>query len=157
MDCRHPMERGHERRETDHGGNPYAVHVMRTARQNQNFRATLWTGGHLQMTIMHIPPCGEVGLEMHPETDQFIRVEEGQAHVCMGKCKEKLDIQCHLGVGEAVFVPCGTWHNVCNAEACALKLSTIYAPPHHPKGTIHRTKADAEKAGKCEKKEKARI
>ena len=97
MDCRHPMERGHERRETDHGGNPYAVHVMRTARQNQNFRATLWTGGHLQMTIMHIPPCGEVGLEMHPETDQFIRVEEGQAHVCMGKCKEKLDIQCHLG------------------------------------------------------------
>lgn len=154
MERRHSMEQGRDRRETDRGGNPFVVHMMRMARQNQNFRTALWTGCHLQMTLMHIPPCGEIGLEVHPETDQFIRVEEGQALVCMGKCKEKLDIQCRLGVGEAVFIPCGMWHNICNTENCALKLSSIYAPPHHPKGTVHCTREDAERAEKAEKKEK---
>ena len=97
----------------------------------------------MQMTLMSIPPCGEIGAEMHPDTDQFIRVENGQALVRVGACREKPDFQCCLGAGDALFVPCGTWHNVLNAGNCPLKLSSIYAPPQHPRGTIHRTKADA--------------
>lgn len=127
----------------DHGPAPFAANVMGAARQNQNFRTAFWTGSHLQMTLMSIPACGEIGLEMHPDTEQFIRVENGRALVCMGECKEKLDAQYCLHTGDGIFVPAGAWHNICNTGDCPLKLSSIYAPPHHPKGTIHCTKADA--------------
>lgn len=130
--------------ETDHGPRPFIANIMRTASQNRNFRTAFWTGCHLQMTLMSIPPCGEIGVEMHPDTDQFIRVEKGQAFVRMGGCRENLDFQCCLSPGDAIFVPSGTWHNVFNTGNCQLKLSSIYAPPQHPRGTIHRTKADAE-------------
>lgn len=96
------------------------------------------------MTLMCIPACGDIGVEMHPDTDQFIRVEGGEALVRIGSCRENLDICHHLGAGDGVFVPCGTWHNVLNTGNCPLMLSSIYAPPQHPKGTVHRTKADAE-------------
>ena len=129
--------------QTDHGPKPFVSNMMQAARQNENFRTAFWTGSHLQMTLMSIPSCGEIGVEMHPDTDQFIRVEDGQALVCMGDCKENLNFQCRIHKGEAVFIPSGTWHNVCNTESCPLKLSSIYAPPQQPKGTIHRTKADA--------------
>ena len=92
---------------------------------------------------MSIPTCGEIGVEIHPDTDQFIRVEGGQALVRMGACREKLNFQRSLSMGDAIFVPAGTWHNILNNGNCPLKLSSIYAPPHHPKGTVHRTKADA--------------
>ena len=143
MEFHHPVGCGRDRCETDHGHKPFVAHVVRAVRQNQNFRTAFWTGDHLQMTLMSIPPCGEIGAEMHPDTDQFIRVENGQALVHVGACREKLDFQCRLGAGDALFVPCGTWHNVVNAGNCPLKLSSVYAPPQHPKGTIHRTKADA--------------
>ena len=128
---------------TDHGHAPSASNVMCAAQQNQNFRTAFWTGCYLQMTLMNIPTCCEIGLEMHSDTDQFIRVESGQALVCIGTCKEKLDFQCCLHTGDGIFVPAGAWHNVRNTGNCPLKLSSIYAPPHHPKGTVHRTKADA--------------
>lgn len=127
----------------DHGPEPFAANIMGAARQNQNFRTAFWTGDCLQMTLMSIPVGCDIGLELHPETDQFIRVEHGRAFVCMGACKEKLDFQCRLNTGDGVFVPAGAWHNICNTGDCPLKLSSIYAPPHHPKGTVHRTKADA--------------
>ena len=129
--------------ETDHGPKPFVANIMCMARQNQNFRAAFWTGCHLQMTLMCIPPCGEIGVEMHPDTDQLIRVEDGKAIVCMGTCKEMLDTQCHLNTGDAVFVPGGTWHNIVNCGKCPLKLSSVYAPPQHPRGTIHHTKEEA--------------
>ena len=129
--------------ETDHGPKPFIANIIRAAQRNQNFRTALWTGCRLQMTLMSIPPHGEIGVEMHPDTDQFIRIEEGQALVRMGDCREKLDFQCRIRQGDAIFVPSGTWHNVFNAGSCPLKLSSFYAPPQHPKGTIHRTKADA--------------
>ena len=141
MEFHHPTECGCE---TDHGPKPYAANIMHTARQNHNFRTAFWSGCHLQMTLMCIPVCGDIGVEMHSDTDQFIRVEEGQAIVRMGTCKDKLDFHCRLGVGDAVFVPSGTWHNVSNTGNCPLKLSSLYAPPKHPRGTIHHTKADAE-------------
>lgn len=141
MGFHHPTECGCE---TDHGPKPYAANIMHTARQNHNFRTAFWSGCHLQMTLMCIPVCGDIGVEMHSDTDQFIRVEEGQAIVRMGTCKDKLDFHYRLGVGDAVFVPSGTWHNVSNTGNCPLKLSSLYAPPKHPRGTIHHTKADAE-------------
>ena len=95
------------------------------------------------MTLMCIPACGEIGVEVHPDTDQLIRVEAGQALFRTGDCREKLDFQRRLCAGDAVFVPSGTWHNIFNVGNCPLKLSSIYAPPQHPRGTIHRTKADA--------------
>lgn len=145
MEFHHPMGCGCDVCETDHGPKPFVTNIMRVARQNQNFRTAFWTGSHLQMTLMSILPCGEIGVEMHPDTDQFIRVEEGQALVRMGGCREKLDFQCCLSAGDAIFVPSGTWHNVFNTGNCPLKLSSFYAPPQHPKGTVHRTKADAAK------------
>lgn len=129
---------------TDHGPKPFVTNITREARQNQNFRTALWTGRHLQMTLMCIPVSCDIGVENHPETDQLIRVEEGQALVRMGNGKERLDVQHRLRTGDAVFVPCGTWHNVMNTGSCPLKLSSIYAPPNHPRGTVHPTKADAE-------------
>lgn len=128
---------------TDHGPAPFAGNIMWAARQNPNFRTAFWTGCHLQMTLMSIPPHCEIGLEMHSDTDQLIRVESGRALVRIGECKQNLDHSCCLNTGGAVFVPAGTWHNILNPENCPLKLSSIYAPPHHPSGTVHRTKADA--------------
>lgn len=129
----------------DHGGNPYIANIEQITVQNQNFRTAIWTGDDLQMTLMCIPSCGEIGLEIHEDTDQYIRVEQGKAVVKLGKCKERLDMQRDMCKGEAVFIPAGTWHNIINAGRCSLKLSSIYAPPHHRKGTIHHTKEDAER------------
>lgn len=140
----HPSKRnGCDGFVTDHGPAPFTADITCAAQKNQNFRTAFWTGNRLQMTLMSIPTCGEIGLEMHPDTDQFIRVESGRALVRMGSCKEKLDSQLCLKAGDGIFVPAGTWHNISNIGDCPLKLSSIYAPPQHPKGTIHRTKADA--------------
>lgn len=128
----------------DKGPNPYAVSMGVMAVQNQNFRTATWTGCHLQMTLMSIPPCGEIGLENHEDTDQMLRVEQGNAVVIMGKCMEQMDFQQNLCRGDVVFVPAGTWHNVINIGRNSLKLSSVYAPPKHARGTIHRTKAEAE-------------
>ena len=132
-------------RKTDHGPNPFVANIPFVARQNPNYRTAFWTGSQLQMTLMTIPVCGDIGLERHSDTDQIIRVEEGYALIKMGNCREDLSFQCRLGTGDAAFVPCGTWHNVCNIGNYPLKLSSVYAPPQHSKGTVHCTKADAEK------------
>lgn len=127
----------------DHGGSPYVLNVEQMAMRNQNFRTAVWTGNYLQMTLMCIPPGGEIGIEMHHDTDQFIRIERGNAVVKMGRCKEEMASCRRVCIGDAIFVPAGTWHNIINSGSCLLKVSSIYAPPHHPKGTVHVTKEDA--------------
>lgn len=128
--------------QTDHGPNPYVANIEREAGENQNFRTAFWTGGYLQMTLMSIPTCGEIGVEIHEDTDQFIRVEQGKAVVKLGRCEQQLTFQQNMYEGDAIFVPAGTWHNIVNVGMKPLKVSSIYAPPHHPKGTIQRTKTD---------------
>ena len=130
----------------DYGPNPYVINVKNAAMKNTNFRTALWTGCHMQMTLMSIPVCSDIGLEVHEDTDQVIRVEEGMGCVKMGYNRNCLGYEQRLQVGDVVFVPVGTWHNIINTGNCPLKLSTIYAPPHHPAGTVHRTKEDAQRA-----------
>lgn len=134
----------HSMEQMDYGAQPYVVNMERAVIQNQNFRTTIWTGCHLQATLMCIPPCGEIGLEIHPETDQFIRIESGNGFVKMGECKNNLTFQQNLCHGDVVFIPAGHWHNIMNCRRIPLKLSVLYAPPNHPKGTVHHTKTEAE-------------
>ncbi len=85
----------------------------------------------------------DIGLEVHPTTDQFIRIEDGQGLVQMGPSRDRLDYQTMAYDGYAIMVPAGTWHNVTNTGNRPLKVYVIYAPPQHPFGTVHPTKAIA--------------
>ena len=131
---------------TDKGNKPYVANIEQMGVRNTNFRTAIWTGEHLQMTLMSIAPCGEIGSEIHQNTDQMIRVEQGKAIVKMGRRKNQFDFEQVVCEGDVIFIPANTWHNVVNNETKPLKLSSIYAPPNHPKGTVHRTKEDAERA-----------
>jgi len=130
----------------DYGPEPFVVNIEKATLQNTNFRTALWTGNHLQLTLMSIPVGGEIGLEMHPDVDQFLRLEAGYGLVKMGKTPEKLNYQTNVTDGYAILIPAGTYHNLINVGNNAIKLYSIYAPPQHAPGTVHKTKeiADAE-------------
>lgn len=128
----------------DHGPCPYVANIEQITAENTNFRTAVWTGCNLQMTRMCIPPCGEIGLEIHEDTDQFIQVVRGRAVVKMGNCKNQLDFRKIMCRGDGVFIPAGTWHNIINTGGGPLKIFSIYAPPRHPRGTVQKTKMDAE-------------
>jgi mannose-6-phosphate isomerase-like protein (cupin superfamily) len=113
---------------------------------NATFRTVLFTGKSLQLTVMSIKPGEEIGLEVHDDVDQFIRIEKGRGRVVMGKSKDALDEIRELEDDWAVIIPAGTWHNVVNAGDDELKLYSIYAPAEHPAGTVHQTKAEADAA-----------
>ena len=109
---------------------------------NNYFRQVLYTGKYAQLVVMCLQPGEEIGNEVHETVDQFFRIEEGEATFVF-EGKEKHTVK----NGEAVIVPAGTFHNVLNASKQAkLKLYTIYSPPNHPDKTVHKTKAEAEKA-----------
>lgn len=129
----------------DRGPAPYVINIKEAAEKNCYFRAAIWTGCHLQTTLMSIGVGDDIGVELHADTDQYIRVEAGQGAIMMGRSRERLDMRHCLSENSAVFVPAGTWHNVVNTGTCPLKLSSVYAPPHHPRGTVHATKQDADK------------
>jgi len=134
-------------RVTDFGPNPFVVDINKATLHNDTYRTALWTGNHLQLTLMSIPVGEDIGLEVHPDTDQFLRIEEGQGLVQMGSSKEYLYFHQPAYEDSAIFVPAGMWHNVTNTGNKPLKLYSIYAPPHHPHGTVHQTKAVAEAEG----------
>ena len=127
----------------DYGPKPFVVNINEASKQNKTYRTALWTGKHLQVTLMSIKVGDDIGLEIHPSTDQFLRIEQGQGMVQMGKSKNNLNFKRNLTDDSAIMVPAGTWHNVINTGNMPLKLYSIYAPPHHPFGTVHVTKADA--------------
>ena len=127
----------------DFGPNPFVININEATKLNNTFRTALWTGDHLQLTLMSLNPGEDVGLEIHPNVDQFLRIEQGQGIVQMGKSKDNLNLQWQAFDDSAIFVPAGTWHNLTNTGNMPLKLYSIYAPPNHPFGTVHKTKADA--------------
>lgn len=130
----------------DFGPKPFAVNIDRITKQNNNYRRALWTGEHLQLTLMSINPGEDIGLEMHPDLDQFIRIEEGQGLVKMGDTQENLNFKANVGKDYAFIIPAGTWHNLINTGRRPIKLYSIYAPPQHPHGTVQETRAIAEAA-----------
>ena len=129
---------------TDHGPDPYLVNIEQATEQNYYYRRALWTGEYLQLTVMSIEPEDDIGLELHTDHDQFIRIEKGQGLVMMGNCRNNLNYRERVYEDYVVFIPAGKWHNLINIGCIPLKLYSIYAPPEHPHGTVHRTKEDAE-------------
>lgn len=124
----------------------WSGNIERATLDNTTFRTTVFTGDRLQLTVMHLQPGEEIGLEAHGDTDQFIRVEEGSARVTMGASKDAVDETRELQDDWAVIIKAGTWHNVINTGDGPLKLYSIYTPPEHPDGTVHATKAEADAA-----------
>lgn len=140
------LQSSHERNSIelkDYGPVPFVVNINEATKQNNTYRTALWTGNHLQVTLMSLKVGEDIGLEIHPNVDQFLRIEQGQGIVQMGKRKDNLNFVTKVYDEFAIMIPAGTWHNVTNTGNTPLKLYSIYAPPHHPIGTVHVTKADA--------------
>lgn len=120
--------------------------IEKVTKENSTFRTVVFTGEHTQLTVMRLGPGEDIGLESHPKLDQFLRIEEGQARVELGKTKESVDETHDVEDDWAIIVPAGIWHNVVNTGSGDVKLYSLYSPPEHPDGTVHRTKAEAEEA-----------
>lgn len=117
----------------------YHTDIEKKTEKNEYFREVLFTTRLSQLVVMSLKPGEDIGLETHGDTDQFIRVEEGEGKAVLDGQEYKLED------GSAIVIPAGTEHNVINTSSKeALKLYTIYTPPEHPDGTIHKTKAEAE-------------
>ena len=113
---------------------------------NTAFRRELFTGEHTQLTVMRLGPGEDIGREVHDDRDQFLRIEQGQARVELGRSEETTDETHDVEADWAVVVPAGVWHNVVNTGGGELKLYSLYSPPEHPPETVHPTKAEAEAA-----------
>ena len=110
--------------------------------KNGNFRQVLFTGKYCQLVVMCLQPGEEIGNEVHPNVDQFFRIEQGEAKFVLNGKEEHI-----VRKDEAAIIPAGTFHNVINnSKKEALKLYTLYSPPNHPDGTVHKTREEAEAA-----------
>lgn len=119
----------------------YGINIEQASLDNDYFRKVLFTGPKSQLVLMSLEPGEDIGRETHPNTDQFIRVEAGTGEAIIGGQTYQLED------GSAIVIPAGAEHNVTNTSSSeALRLYTIYTPPEHPDGTIHKTKAEADAA-----------
>ncbi len=117
----------------------FVTNVEQEALENDDFRRVLYTAEHIQLVLMSIPAASDIGEEVH-DVDQFIRVEEGEGQSILD------GVERNLTDGSAVVVPAGVRHNIINTSRDeALKLYTLYAPPHHADAVVHKTKAQAQK------------
>ena len=130
----------------DYGKEPKVLDIEAYTLANDNFRLALWSGSNFQLTLMSIPVGGEIGLELHADIDQFLRIEEGEGRVLMGDAKDSLHFVQDVKEDFAVFIPAGKWHNLVNTGDKPVKLYSIYAPVEHPYGTVHKTQAEAMEA-----------
>ncbi|MEJ5311069.1 MAG: cupin domain-containing protein [Anaerolineae bacterium] len=120
----------------------YVGPIEKLTEENKNFRQVVFTGKHLQLVVMCLQPDEEIGNEVHDDVDQFFRIEKGKAKFVFNNTEEHL-----VGAGDAVVVPAGVYHNVINASSSKkLRLYTVYTPPEHPDGTVHKTKEEADAA-----------
>lgn len=127
----------------DHGKEPFVLDLEGLTLENTNYRTTVWTGEHLQLTVMEIEPGDDIGLEVHKGIDQFLRIEGGKGLCKMGPAEDNLTFEQEVEDGSGIFVPADTWHDVVNIGEEPLKLYTVYAAPDHVPGTIHETHEDA--------------
>lgn len=114
--------------------------ISDAARDNADFRRVLSTGPHAQLVVMSITAGGEIGEEVHDDVDQVISIVDGSGEAVLD------DVPTQIGDGDLVLVPAGMKHNIRNVGSADLKLYTVYAPPQHPDGTVHRTRAEADAA-----------
>jgi mannose-6-phosphate isomerase-like protein (cupin superfamily) len=128
----------------DNGPHPNAFDIETATRENSTYRTVAWTGTYLQVTLMSIPPGQSIGLEVHPDTDQFLRLDAGRGRCVMGPAKNDLTFQQDVEDGWSIQVPAGTWHDVENTGDEPLRLYAIYAPVHHASGIVQQTAQDAE-------------
>lgn len=118
--------------------NGYIGNIEDETEKNEYFRKVLFTGPHSQLVVMSLKPNEDIGMETHPDVDQFIRIEEGEGKVILNGEERPIKED------DAIVVPAGTEHNVINTSSeNPLKLYTVYSPPNHKDGTIHKTKAEA--------------
>lgn len=129
----------------DNGPEPNAFDIEKATVANDAYRVVAWTGKHLQVTLMSIPVGESIGLEAHPETDQFLRLDAGRGRCVMGPAKDRLDFEQEVTDGWSVQVPAGTWHDIVNTGDEPMRLYAIYAPVHHAPGLVQRTSEDAER------------
>ena len=119
----------------------YVGNIEKQTLKNNYFRQVLFTGKKAQLVVMCLQRGEEIGNEVHREVDQFFRIEQGEAKFVFNEKEEHI-----VHDGDGIIVPAGTFHNVRNTGRGKLKLYTIYSPPNHPGGTVHKTKAEADKA-----------
>jgi len=118
--------------------------IVKRAKANSYFREVLATGPHSQIVVMSIPPGGDIGEEVHDDVDQVLVFVGGEGQAILdGETSS-------VSVGRLVHVPAGTRHNFVNTDEIDLRLYTIYAPPEHEPGTIHKTRAEADAAHEAE-------
>lgn len=129
---------------TDNGPQPNSFDIETATCENTTYRTVAWTGTYLQVTLMSIPVGESIGLEVHEETDQFLRVDAGQGRCVMGPAEDDLTYSQDVEDGWSIQVPAGTWHDVLNTGDEPLRLYAIYAPTHHAQGKVHQTFAEAE-------------
>lgn len=127
----------------DFGNDPFVFNIEDYTKGNDTFRTALWTGEYMQLTVMSLLPGEDVGLEVHSDHDQFIRIEEGEGLVRMGDAEDDLPFERRVQDDFVIMIPAGKWHNVINDSDRPLKLYSIYAPREHERGTVHKTRKDA--------------
>lgn len=127
----------------DIGPLPQSFNIEEATKANRNYRSVAWSGRYLQVTLMSIPVGGDIGLEAHPQTDQFLRLEAGNGKVQMGSAKDKLTFEEDVSDGWCILVPAGTWHNITNTGATPMQVYALYAPAHHTPGKVQATAAEA--------------
>ena len=116
----------------------FKQNIEKSSLGNTDFRQVIYTGKFMQLVLMSLKPNEEIGMEVHDNIDQFFRFEKGNGKVIIEG--EEMEV----GDGDVVVIPAGSQHNIINTSSDAdLKLYTIYAPPNHPEGTVHKTKEEA--------------
>ena len=139
----------------DIGPKPQSFNIEHATKENTDYRSVAWSGRYLQVTLMSIPVGEDIGLEAHPETDQFLRLDAGRGRVQMGAAKDKLTFEKEVSDGWCVLVPAGTWHNITNIGATPMQVYAIYAPITSPARCTRRrrrpkqTKTTSQRPGQC--------
>lgn len=128
----------------DYGNLPVVFDMETMTKMNDKFRTVLWTGTYMQIVLMSIKPGEDIGIEIHPDMDQFIRIEEGDGLVQMGSSRDNLNFSQIVEDDDSIIIPAGAWHNVSNTGDVDMKLYTIYAPPHYAYGLVQETKEEAD-------------